>query len=215
MSARLERSTAVVGRELERYNIDIAALSEICLSEEGQICEKGAGYTFFWKGKPAGVKREGGIGFTVRCALVEQIEQPHGTSDRIMCLRVPLACGRYMTVISVYAPTLISSDEIILSFYQDLRDYVNSILQTDKIVLLGDFNARVGCDGDTWDALGKFGLGKMNSSGLLLLQLCTELDLAICNTFFHHKAIHKDIWIHPRSKQGHILDYIITRKRDL
>ena len=179
----LERSTAVVDRELERYNIDIAALLETRLGEEGQICEKGAGYIFFWKGKPAGVKREGGVGFGVWNAIVKNIEHPEGISDRIMYLRVLLAGGRFISVISVYAPTLTSTDEVIMSFYQDLRNCLNSMAPAEKIVLLGDFNARVDCHDDTWGALGKFGMGKTNSSGLLLLQLCTELDLAICNTY--------------------------------
>ena len=55
----------------------------------------------------------------------------------------------------------------------------------------------------------------MNSSGLLLLQLCAEFELAMCNTFYQQNVMHKVTWIHPRSKHGHILDYIITRKREL
>ena len=55
----------------------------------------------------------------------------------------------------------------------------------------------------------------MNGNGLLLLQLCTEFDLAVCNTFNQQKMIHKVTWIHPRSKYGHILNCIITRKRDV
>ena len=134
------------------------------------------------------MKREEGVGFAVRNAIVKNIEHPEGISNRIMYMRVPLAGGRFMSVISVYAPTLTSNDEVIMSFYQDLRNCLNAIAHADKIVLLGDVNARVGCDDDTWDALGKFGMGKMNSSGLLLFRLC---DLAIFNTCFYHKVIHK------------------------
>ena len=35
-----------VGRELARYKVDIAALSETRLAEEGQLKETGAGFTF-------------------------------------------------------------------------------------------------------------------------------------------------------------------------
>ena len=58
-------------------------------------------------------------------------------------------------------------------------------------------------------------VGKINSNGLRLLELCSELKLVICNTFFHQKDKHKYTWFHPKSKQGHLIDYIITRKRDL
>ena len=41
------RPTAIVGRTLKSYNIDICALSETRLSGENIISEQGAGYTFF------------------------------------------------------------------------------------------------------------------------------------------------------------------------
>ena len=155
------------------------------------------------------------MGFAIWTEIIKQLEQPYGVSDRIMCLRAPLSCGRFITVISVYAPTLGSNQESIMAFYQDLRNCISSIPNADKILLLGDFNARVGSHHRNWNALGQHGIGKMNSNGLLLLQLCTEFDLAVCNTFYQQKVMHRVTWIHPRSKHGHILDYIITRKRDL
>lgn len=45
---RPEQHTALVTRELVRYNIDVAALSETCLPGVRQLSEKG--YTFFWSG---------------------------------------------------------------------------------------------------------------------------------------------------------------------
>ena len=41
------RRTALVAKELERYRIDIAALSETRFPGEGQLKEVGSGYTFF------------------------------------------------------------------------------------------------------------------------------------------------------------------------
>lgn len=35
------------------------------------------------------------------------------------------------------------------------------------------------------------------------------------NFFFHQKVAHKLIWFNPRSKHGHIVDYVICRKWDL
>ena len=47
-SDRPQRRTGLVGRELGRYGIAIAALSETRFAEIGEIKEVGAGYTFFW-----------------------------------------------------------------------------------------------------------------------------------------------------------------------
>ena len=56
----------------------------------------------------------------------------------------------------------------------------------------------------------------MNHNGLLLLYLCSEFNyLAICNTFFRLKLKHKVTWTHPRSKHGHVIDYIINRRDNI
>ena len=51
--SRPERMTAIIGHELARYNIAIAALSETRRADTGCVKEVGAGYTFFWSGKAA------------------------------------------------------------------------------------------------------------------------------------------------------------------
>ena len=85
----------------------------------------------------------------------------------------------------------------------------------EKLIILGNFNTRVGKDWEMWDSLGHHGIGKINSNGLRLLEVCSELKFVNCNTFFHHKDKHEYTWFHPRSTQGHLIDYSITRKRDL
>ena len=57
-SDRPERRTALVGSELDRYKVEIAALSETRLAEEGLLKEVGAGYTFFWSGRKKEERRE-------------------------------------------------------------------------------------------------------------------------------------------------------------
>ena len=195
--------------------MDIAALSETRLSEEDQMSEEGSGYSLFWVGKPKGERRDGGVGFAIKSVLMDKIERPSAVNDRIMKLRIPLSCGRFVSIFSVYAPTMEANEEIILAFYRALAEATSSVPIDEKLIIVGDFNARVGKDWETWDALGRHGMGKINSNGLRLLELCSEQNLAICNTFYHQKEKHKATWFHPRSKQGHMIDFIITRKRDL
>lgn len=216
-SACPERRTALVARELLRYGIDVAALSETKLSGEGQLSEQVPGYTFFWMGKSEDDRREAGVGFAVKTCLLSKLDgQPRGISERIMVMRLCLARGQYATLLSVYAPTMTHTEDSKASFYDSLRNCLKSIPQHDKVILMGDFNARVGCSSDTWTGvLGPHGIGKMNSNGLLLLSLCQELRLAVTNTMFQLKNIHKGTWMHPRSRTWHMLDYIIVRQRDM
>ena len=79
-------------------------------------------------------------------------------------------------------------------------------------MLLGDFNARVASDHDSWSScLDPHGVGSMNENEQWLLELCTLNELCINNFFFQSKAQHNVSWRHPRSKHWRQLDLIITR----
>ena len=185
-SNRPERMTAIVGHELSRYNIDIAALSETRLADTGDLTEVGAGYTFFWSGKAKDEPRESGVGFAIRTALVSKLETlPRGLTDRLMTLRILLAGNTNLTIISAYAPTMAYSEEEKEVFYQLLSNTLHSVPANDKLLLMGDFNARVGKSSSAWPTvLGPHGMGKENSNGTLLLTLCSEEELTITNTLF-------------------------------
>ena len=83
------------------------------------------------------------------------------------------------------------------------------------IILLGDFNVRVGRDHDIWHGvIGHHSVGNIDSCGLWLLSFCSELLFTITNTLQIHD-IHKTSWMHPRSNHWHLIDYVIVRRRDL
>ena len=120
-SDRPERRTALVGKELSRYGIDIAALSETRLADEGQVAESGCGYTFFWIGKPADQPRTAGVGFAIRSSVLTKLESlPKGINERLMTLRIKLKGNQYLTLVSVYAPTQTNDDSIKEQFSEDL-----------------------------------------------------------------------------------------------
>ena len=214
-SNRPERRSALVASELARYKINLAGLQETRLSGVGQMKE--SSHTFFWSGRPDGVRREAGVGFAIENSLVERLTaSPVPVSDRIMTLRTAIGEQNFVTFIVAYAPTLCGSDEEKDHFYGDLENILSSISPADKIVLLGDLNARVGDDCDAWSGvLGRFGRGSMNNNGLRLLMKCTEHHLAITNTFFRMPEKWYGSWQHPRSKHVHLLDYIVTRRSDI
>ena len=214
---RPRRRSALIALELERYKIDMAALSETRLSGEGSLTEDGGGYTFYWKGHPEGQPRHHGVGLAIRNELMAKIvEAPTFINERLLTLRIPLVKGEHVTVISCYAPTLTSEESLKDNFYEQLHQTLSSIHKDDKIILLGDFNARVGREASVWDGvIGRNGVGKMNSNGLRLLTLCCEFNLTITNTIFRMKNRYKTSWMHPRSKHWHLIDYVIVRKRDL
>ena len=169
-AARPEGRTALIAKELARYRIDIAALSETRLADEGTLKEDGGGYTFFWHGKPEAEERLHGVGFAVRTNLMKSIPSlPVGINEWLMKLRLPLTKSRHLTIISAYTLTLTNFDETWEKFYEDLDQLIRSTSPNDMLLIMGDFNARVGKDQASWKRiLGSQGVGKMNSNGLLL-----------------------------------------------
>nr|VZI33671.1 unnamed protein product [Spirometra erinaceieuropaei] len=215
-SNRPERRTALVARELARYKVDIAALSETRFSEQGQLEEVGAGYTFFWSGRPRAERRDTGVAFAIRNDIVGRLPcLPQGINDRLMSLRLPLWGGKFATIISAYAPTMTNPDAVRDKFYEDLHALLATVSKADKLIVLGDFNARVGTDHTAWrGVLGPHGLRGSNENGLLLLRTCAEHRLMLTNTFFCLPEREKATWRHPRSRQWHLLDYVLVRRRD-
>ena len=181
------------------------------------IAEPIGGYTFFWRGKEKAEDRIHGVGLAIKTSLCRQLpDLPTPVSERLMKLRFPLNPSRHVTVISAYDPILTSSDEAKDAFYKELNALVKDVPPRDKLILLGDFNARVGTDCNNWKSvLGPHGAGKLNSNDLMLLRFCAENDLTITNTLFRQADDYKKTWMHPRSKQWHLIDYAICRRRDI
>ena len=140
---------------------------------------------------------------------------PHPVSDRSITIRIPLTKDRTATIVSAYGLTMANPEENKETFYSQLKSTLRNIPSIDKLLLIGDFNARIGRENDKWPSpLGKYGIGKCNSNGELLLPLCTEFDLIVTNTMFKQKDAHKTTWTHPSSQHGHMIDFIITKCRD-
>ncbi|BHF59450.1 hypothetical protein SprV_0100240700 [Sparganum proliferum] len=87
--------------------------------------------------------------------------------------------------------------------------------KADKLIILIDFNARVGTDHVAWGGvLGPHGLRGPNDNGLLLLRTCVEHRLIPTNTLFCLPEREKATWRHPRSRQWHLLDDVLVQRRD-
>ena len=72
-SDRPYRGTALIGRELDRYKVEIVALSETRLAEEGLLKEVDAGNTFFWSGRKKEEQHKAGVGFVIKSHLVSKL----------------------------------------------------------------------------------------------------------------------------------------------
>ncbi|XP_046988372.1 uncharacterized protein LOC124594066 [Schistocerca americana] len=210
-------NTAVLRCHVPSFVRDyVAVTSWVRGARERITADVSTGYTIFWKGKDAGEPRIHGAGFAVKKKIVKDLRlTPVSINERLMTLRVPIGSDRFITFVSAYAPTLDSDEDTKNQFYHQLNSTLSKIPIQDKLILPGDFNARVGRDNRFWrDVMGKQGVGNCNANGLLLLGICAEHELFISNTQFRLRNRYKTTWMHPRSKHWHLIDYVITRQRD-
>ena len=141
---------------------------------------------------------------------------PVGINERLMKLRIPQSRIRYLTIISAYVRTLTSPDDVKEQFCEQFDQIIRSTPPSYKLVILGDFNARVGRDCSSWEGvLGRHGVGKINDNDLLLLSKCAEHSLCITNTLFRMADKYKTTWMYPRSKHWHLIDFSIVHQRDI
>nr|VZI25126.1 unnamed protein product [Spirometra erinaceieuropaei] len=124
--------------------------------------------------------------------------------------------GKFAAIISAYAPTITTPEAAARDkFYEDLHALLATVSKVDKLIVLDDFNARVGTDHAAWsEELGPHGLRGSNYNVLLLLRTCAKHRLILTNTFFCLPEQGKATWRHPRSRQWHLLDNVLVRRRD-
>ena len=149
--------------------------------------------------------------FAVRNTLWASIIPPTEGNEWILSLQLHSPSARLVSLTSAYAPTL-TSEDVKDKFHDDLSTAIRRIPPKEPLFILGDFNATVGVNQNSWPiCLGHFGAGKMNENGQCLLEFCCHDSLCISNTFFNTKRQHRVSWSHPRSKHWHQLDLILTR----
>ncbi|VDL81048.1 unnamed protein product [Schistocephalus solidus] len=149
---------------------------------QGQLEEVGAGDTFFWSVRPKAERLDARVAFAIRNDIVGHL--PQRINAHLMSLRLPLRRDMFANIVSINPPPMTSSDSVKVKFYEDLYTLLATVPKADKLIVLGDFNARVRTDHAAWQGvLGPHGLGSCNDNGLLLLRMCAEHRLLLTNTF--------------------------------
>ena len=109
-------------------------------------------------------------------------------SERIMSVSLKTHTG-LVTIIQLHAPDSTYDDDEVENFYNILQKKIDNIPKKSTILLIGDFNARVGTDytESMSEVVGKYSLGETNERCLRLLQFCSLNKYVLTNTIYKHK----------------------------
>ena len=119
-----------------------------------------------------------------------------------------------ITVIQVYAPTSNTEEAEVERLYEDLQDLLELSPKIDVLFIIGDWNAKVGCQ-ETPGVTGKFGLGMWNEAGQRLIEFCKENALVTANTLFQQHKRRLYTWTSPDGQYQNQTDYILCNQRVL
>ena len=133
-----------------------------------------------------------------------------------MWVRLKVGRTNYF-VMSVYGPGSEKSDDVREQFWTNLNDCVKNCKNNEKLVVLGDLNARVG-NNARGKVIGRWGVPGMNDSGQQLYEMCVENELMIGNTWFKKRRINKYTWVRDNGADKALMDYVLVKqgmKREL
>lgn len=115
-----------------------------------------------------------------------------------LIVMVLLACKPInVTVITVYAPVNPKNHQVgsttTDSFYSDLQSTLDKVPKSDMVLMIGDFNARIGMQqhATSRNVVGHHGVDTINNNGECSIDFCSLNNLVIFSTFFQHKPIHQ------------------------
>ena len=168
----------VVKQEMARANIDILGISELKWTGMGEF--NSDDHYIYQCGQES--LRRNGVAIIVNKRVWNAVLRCNLKTNRRISVRFQ---GKpfNITVIQVYGPTSNAKEAEVERFYEDLQDLLELPPKKDVLFIIGDWNAKVGCQ-ETPGVTGKFGLGICNEAGQRLTEFCWENALVIANTLF-------------------------------
>lgn len=186
---------------------DIVGLCEI--RRKNEIIEEHSDFIFY---HTAATHGRNGVGFLVKRYLRKDVVSFKSISDRVAVLEIQISDNLVWTIIQVYAPTEAYKTEDIDKFYYTIEqamDYATS----KNIILLGDFNAKIGKRQKFEDQImGKFSYGHRSPHGQKLTDFALENNFKIVNTMYKRKPHKKWTWRSPNGKLYNEIDFILINK---
>jgi len=89
----------------------------------------------------------------------------------------------------------------------------NEFNDRKEILMMGDFNARVGKKVGDMILVGPHGEDTLNGNGERLFGIRDQFALSITNGFYQHQVIHRKIWFQPAKNVSSIIDYVVVRQK--
>lgn len=218
---RLDHHLTQVETELEKIKWHIVGLCEVRRQGEDTVTLP-SGHLFYYR---EGDKlSQGGVGFLVNKALLNNVVEISSVSDRVIYLILKLTERYSLKVVQVYAPpqkkpklktSNTNPDEEVERMYEDIHAALHKTTKTHYSVVMGDFNAKVGVQACGERQIGSHGYGVRNNRGQMLVNFLDKEGLFLMNSFFKKQPQRKWTWRSPDGVTKNEIDFIMTNKKHI
>ena len=194
--------------ELRGEEWGVLLLSETWRTQREELWKTEVGHLFAASGHDSGRR---GVGILLNKRWSRYFTAFHALSERLCYMDLKIYGVRYR-IVSVYFPDGSYGDQEVQKVYDSLSEVADEARKRKlRLLIGGDFNARVGSGEDTavHSSARKHGYGEQNARGQWLLTWSATKGLKIANTFYT-KQDHKLVTHIGTDGIGRQLDYILV-----
>ena len=154
-----------------------------------------------------------GVGLLLSTKARKALVGYNSISSRIITARFNAAPFK-ITVVHAYVPLSACLDENIEAFYGTLEDALATIHRKDILIMLGDWNAKVGSDNIDWKrVMGGHRYSNRYEQEERLLEFAATYNSYIWNTRSKQKSQQKRTWASPDGVHKNMVDPILIEHR--
>ena len=202
---------------MKKWKIPVLGISDCRLKGNGtkQIQDN---YALTWSGVRTRDRAIHAVAFVMQPDRAKNVLETDFVSERIMKIRLQYE-HRNETIVQIYAPCNDTySEEEKAECFEKLSGTIDSVPDNDDLIVIGDFNGRVGPRRTPWETyLGPHSdaNAECHYNGEQLLALCAEQGLWITNTFYSHRLSQRQTWYKWNDLgMSSQIDFILTRAKD-
>ena len=129
-------------KNMKSFNIKILGVAETHWNNSVEDTFQQNGYVIIHSARKDEIRRQG-VAIVIEKELSKCMTSYALTSERIMSVTLKTNTGS-VTIIQVYAPDSNYDDDEVENFYNILQQEIDTVPKKSTVILIGDFNARVG-----------------------------------------------------------------------
>ena len=204
-----DEKKCMIADMFKERKMDVLALSETKVKGKGE--REWESERLVVSGVSERCRAREGVAVMIKRSLWGSVVEYKCVSSRLLWVRMKVA-GERIVIVGVYGPGMERSENEREVFWESLNECLSTFDDNERIVVLGDLNAKVG-DRGVDGVIGKYGVPGVNENGERLVEVCIERRLSVGNTWFQKRMIQKYTRERENGQERSLIDYVLVDER--